>query len=210
MTNCDGVSKDTGGLPVQQSNDKEPITAVGETMIVRSLQICWWYCVPGEGQKQGGPNSQGTISTTKLSESKNKIRKIVKEVLKEIKYDKKSGKWVKINEEVNMKMGISYKTVQPRQYKVMDDDFARTNQYEPEITEMYDDEEECMMNERYVELANEQRNLSEAELIELKTLREKIDHIQATRRNFGLSQGGVEPSLYEDRQVDSKSSKSKT
>ena len=62
---------------------------------------------------------------------------------------------------------------------------------------MYDDEEECMMNERYVELANQQRNLSEAELTELKTLREKIDNMDPSKRNFGLSQGGVEPSLYE-------------
>jgi len=119
--------------------------------------------------------------------------------LKEIKYDKASGKWVRINEEtVNMKMGASYKTVQPRQYKVMDDDTARTNQYEPEITEMFDEEEETMVNERYAKLANEQRNLSDAELSELKSLREKIENMQAVRRNFGLSQGGTEPSLYEE------------
>ncbi len=229
MTNCAGVNKDTGGIKVQPINDKEPITAGGKAVdsSIASKSV-GGSVVPGEGQKQGGPNSQGTIAATaKLNESKNKIRSIVKEVLKEIKYDKASGKWVKINESagicdcgaqdksehsphkdscgvyktdetVNMKMGVSYKTVQPRQYKVMDDDTARTNQYEPEITEMYDDEEETVMNERYVELANEQRNLSEAELTELKALREKIDNMQAVRRNFGLSQGGTEPSLYED------------
>ena len=47
---------------------------------------------------------------------------------------------------------------------------------------MYDDEEECMMNERYVELANAQRNLTESELSELKTLREKIDMITERKR----------------------------
>ena len=200
MTNCGGVNKDTGGVKVTPVNDKEPITAGGKQVdsSIASKSV-GGSVVPGEGQKQGGPNSQGTIAATaKLNESKNKIRSIVKEVLKEIKYDKASGKWVRINEEtVNMKMGASYKTVQPRQYKVMDDDTARTNQYEPEITEMYDDEEETKLNERYVELANEQRNLSEAELAELKTLREKIDHVNTVRRNFGLSQGGTEPSLYE-------------
>ena len=201
MTNCAGVNKDTGGVKVTPVNDKEPITAGGKQVdsSIASKSV-GGSVVPGEGQKQGGPNSQGTIAATaKLNENKRKLRGIVKEVLKEIKYDKASGKWVKINEEtVNMKMGASYKVVQPRQYKVMDDDTARTNQYEPEITEMYDDEEESVMNERYVELANEQRNLSEAELSELKTLREKIDKIQTSRRNYGLSQGGIEPSLYED------------
>jgi len=200
MTNCAGVNKDTGGVKVTPVNDKEPITAGGKQVdsSIASKSV-GGSVVPGEGQKQGGPNSQGTIAATaKLNENKRKLRGIVKEVLKEIKYDKASGKWVKINEEtVNMKMGASYKTVQPRQYKVMDDDTARTNQYEPEITEMYDDEEECMMNERYVELANQQRNLSEAELAELKTLREKIDHVNAIRKNYGASHGGTEPSLYE-------------
>ncbi len=201
MTNCGGVNKDTGGVKVTPVNDKEPITAGGKQVdsSIASKSV-GGSVVPGEGQKQGGPNSQGTIAATaKLNENKRKLRGIVKEVLKEIKYDKASGKWVKINEEtVNMKMGASYKVVQPRQYKVMDDDTARTNQYEPEITEMYDDEEESVMNERYVELANEQRNLSEAELAELKTLREKIDHVNAIRKNYGASHGGTEPSLYED------------
>jgi hypothetical protein len=186
-----------------------------------------------------------------------KMRKILKEVLKEIRFDRETGKWVRldegghkagctcgfcknkgtfgkkkkaekdddkkdekgdkkedkkksnknpfakkkdeVDETVDMKMGPSYKTVQPRQYKVMDDDFARTNQYDPEITEMFDDEEECMMNERYVDLANSKRNLSEAELSELKTLREKIDKMALAKRNFGLSQGGVEPNIFEGR-----------
>jgi rubrerythrin len=96
-------------------------------------------------------------------------------------------------------MGPSYKIVQPRQYKVSDDDFARTNQYDPEITEMYDDEEECMMNERYVELANAGRNLSEAELSELKTLSEKIEQVNNLRKNYGASQGGIEPNVFEGR-----------
>lgn len=190
----------SGMTAVQSPGDKEQLTAGGKKVdgSIASKSV-GGAVVPGEGQKQGGLNTTGHIAgTSKLNESKEKVRKIVKEVLKEIKYDKTSGKWVKINEEtVNMKMGKSYKVVQPRQYKVMDDDTARTNQYEPEITEMYDDEEECMMNERYVELANEQRNLSESELSELKNLREKIDDIQS-KRNFGQSPAGTEPNLYED------------
>lgn len=200
MTNVKGVAKDQGGLPVQQQNDKEHITAGGKKVdsSIASKSV-GGNVVPGEGQSQGGPNHQGTIAaTSKLTESKNKVRKIVKRVLKEIKFDKQSGKWVKINEEqVKMTMGKSYKTVQPRQYKVMDDDTARTNQYEPDISEMFDQEEETKINERYVELANASRNLSETELSELKTIREKMDSLQA-KRNFGRSQGGIEPNLYED------------
>lgn len=194
-----GNSKDQGGLPVQQTDSKEPITAGGKQVdsSVASKSV-GGPVTPGEGQKQGGPNSQGTIAgTAKLNESKNAVRKIVKEVLKEIRFDKESGKWVRINEKVDMKMGASYKKVQSTLAQTVDQDKARTNQYEPEITEMYDEEEENKVNERYVALATAQRNLSEAELSELTSLREKIDNIQTTRRNFGLSQGGVEPSLYE-------------
>ena len=189
------------GVPATQPGDKEPITAGGKASdsSVASKSV-GGNVVPGEGQEQGGPNSQGTIAgTSKLSESKERVRKIVKKVLKEVRYNRETGKWEKINENVDMKMGASYKVVQPRQYKVSDDDFARTNQYDPEITEMYDDEEECMMNERYVELANAGRNLSEAELSELKVLREKIDKIAISKRNYGLSQGGVEPTVFESR-----------
>lgn len=226
-----GVAKDTGGVKATEPNDKEPITAGGKGVdsSIASKSV-GGNVVPGEGQKQGGPNSKGTIAgTSQLSENKDKVRKIVKEVLKEIRFDKATGKWVKLNEAghkagcgcgfcknkskfskkgdkedkedvdetVNIKMGKSYKTVQPRQYKVCDDDVARTNQYDPQITEMYDDEEETTMNERYVELANASRNLSEAELSELKTLREKIDNVNISKRNWGASQGGVEPNLYE-------------
>jgi hypothetical protein len=208
MTKAGGVTKDQGGVPVKQDGDKEPLTAGGKkTDSSVASKSVGGAVVPGEGQKQGGLNSKGTIANTpRLDEGKTKVRKIVKEVLKEIRFDNKSGKWVRLNEgghkagckcafcankgkfgkkskeevdenTVDMKMGPSYKTVQPRLYKTSEDDFARTNQYDPEITEMYDDEEECTMNERYVELANAQRNLTEAELCELKTLREKIDKI---------------------------------
>lgn len=174
-----GVSKDKGGIPVKQQNDTETLTAGGKKVdsSIASKSV-GGSVVPGEGQSQGGLNTKGTISATaKLTESKNKVRKAVKNVLKEIRFNKETGKWVKINETVDMKMGPSYKTVQPRQYKVIDDDTARTNQYEPEITEMCDEEEETKMNERYVKLANEQRNLSSDELTEMKSLREKIDRL---------------------------------
>lgn len=181
MTNCDG-GKDKGGIPANQPSDKEPITAGGKAADSSiASKTVGGSVVPGDGQKQGGPNSKGTIAgTSKLDENKQKLRRVVKDVLKEIRYNKKTGKWERISENVDQKMGPSYKTIQPRQYKVQDDDFARTNQYEPEITEMYDDEEECSMNERYVELANADRNLSEAELAELKSLREKIDRLAET------------------------------
>jgi len=44
---------------------------------------------------------------------------------------------------VDMKMGPSYKTVQPRQYKVEDDDFPRTNQYDPQIQENEESSKVC-------------------------------------------------------------------
>ena len=210
-----GVVKDRGGVPVRQDGDKETITAGGKkTDSSIASKSVGGPVTPGEGQRQGGLNTKGTIaSTPRLDESKTQVRKIVKEVLKEIRFDQNQGKWVKINEgkhkpgckcgfcvnkgkfgkksekeemdeaEVNMKMGPSYKVVQPTLAKTSEPDFfARTNQYEPEISEMYDDEEEQTMNERYVSLANEQRNLSESELAELKSLREKIDMIAEKKK----------------------------
>jgi len=246
-----GVAKDRGGVPVNQSHgDVETLTAGGKkTDSSIASKSVGGPVVPGEGQVLGGKNTKGTIAATSklFEENKKKVRHVIKEVLKEITYDKKTDKWVRINEgkdkvvkslfgkrpvgklkpksnslqldprtaakiagpkkfggkvkenTVNMKMGPSYKKVQPRLYKTAEDDFARTNQYEPEISEMYDDEEECMMNERYVELANVQRNLTESELEELKSLREKIDNIAIAKRNYGNSQGGVEPNIYEGR-----------
>ena len=228
-----GVAKDQGGLEV--TPDSEPITAGGKKVDGGiATKSVGGSVVPGEGQEQGGKNTVGTIAdTAKLDESKQKVRKIVKDVLKEITFDKKSGKWVRLDEgghkagckcgfcknkgnfgkkkkkdkedkseemdeTVDMKMGTSYKTVQPRMYKVQDDDFARTNQYEPEISEQYDEEEECMAEQRYTELANAPRNLNEAEIAELKTLREKIDKMQMAKRNYGLSQGGVEPNVFDE------------
>ena len=214
-----GVAKDRGGVPANQQGDKETLTAGGKkTDSAIASKSVGGAVVPGEGQKQGGINTKGTIAnTSRLDESKSQVRKLVKEVLKEIKFDKNSGKWMKINEgkhkpgckcgfcknkgtfgkkskrdsekeemdeaTVDMKMGPSYKVVQPTLAKTSEpDQFSRTNQYEPEISEMYDDEEECMMNERYVDLANAQRNLTESELSELKILREKIDMIAEKKK----------------------------
>ncbi len=221
MTNVSskkGVATDVNLLSVGPDGDKEPITAGGKPVESDiASRSAGGPIASGGGQRQGGINSKGTIAnTTPLNEGKKKLRNMVKEVLKEIKFDRAIGKWVRIDEskhkagckcafcmnkgkfggkkkdgkkdeEVNenrmdtnmadMKMGASYKVVQPVQYKTVEDMLCRKNQYDPEITEMYDDEEECMMNERYVALANAQRNLTESELTELKSLREKIDSI---------------------------------
>lgn len=223
MTACGkvgGVAKDTGGIPVRPDGDKEPITAGGQkidsSIVTKSVG---GPVSAGGGQKQGGPHSQGTIANTaKLNEYKEKVRHIVKEVLKEIRFDKTLGKWVRINESadkkdekptngpfdirpletVNQKMGPSYKKVQPRMYKVADDDFARTNQYDPEISEMIDEEEIRKMQERYVTLLTAPKNLSESELAEMKSLKEKLS------RNFGASHGGIEPNLFDGKNVNEK------
>lgn len=196
-----GTAPDKGGIKADSPGDKEPLTAGGKSTAGSSIatKSVGGPVTPGEGQKQGGPNSQGTIAATvRLDETKQKVREVVKQVLKEIRYNKTTGKWERINENtVDMKMGPSYKKVQPVMYQDSEDDWARNNQFDPEITEMYDDEEECAMNERYVELANAQRNLSETEIAEMKSLREKIDNIAITKRNFGLSQGGTSPNVFE-------------
>ena len=95
-----GVAKDQGGVKVDSAGDKEPLTAGGKNVDSSiATKSVGGAVTPGEGQKQGGPNSQGTIAdTAKLTESKNKVRKIVKEVLKEIQFDKQTGKWVRIDE----------------------------------------------------------------------------------------------------------------
>ena len=234
-----GVTKDQGGVPADQSGDTEPITAGGKKVEGSiATKSVGGSVVPGEGQKQGGKNTVGTIAdTAKLDEGKQKVRKIVKDVLKEITFDKKSGKWVRLtegghkagckcgfcknkgtfgkkkkedkedkseemDETVDMKMGPSYKTVQPRMYDVQSDDRARTNQYEPEITEVYDEEEECKMQERYTELVNAPRNLNETEIAEMGSLREKIDKAALLKKNYGASQGGVEPNVYQENRCE--------
>lgn len=172
-----GVTKDAGGIPATSEGDKEPITAggheVSNDIVTKSVG---GEVVPGKGQTQGGPNTKGTIANTaKLNEGKQRIRKLVKEVLKEIKFDKASGKWVRITENtVDMKMGPSYK-VANRQYRTAEDDQARTVQYDPEITEMCDEEEIAMRESRLAELATAARSLTEDELMELNTLARKME-----------------------------------
>lgn len=175
------VNKDKGGLPVNVPGDKETITAGGKSNgNAIATKSVGGPVSPGEGQKQGGLNTKGRIAGTEpLNEQKKKVREVIKEVLKEIKFDKKTGKWIKIQEgKVDMHMGASYKVVQPTLAKTIGNDFfARTNQFDPHISEMYDEEEEGTMNERFTELATAGRNLSETELAEMKKLRETLDRI---------------------------------
>lgn len=234
-------SVDAGGLEVKQDGDKEPITAGGKA-VDSSLasKTVGDKVVPGEGQEQGGPNTKGCIAgthkleggdkggeTLTLQEARLKLKKVVKDVLKEITFDKETGKWVRldegghkkgctcgfcknkgnfgkkkkeddkedkkedkkdkkddkkkdeIDENVDMKMGPSYKVApNPSLQTPGNQDLPRIQAYEPEITEMVDDEEESMMKERYESLANAQRNLSESELQELKDLGMKIENME--------------------------------
>jgi hypothetical protein len=304
--NQGGVTKDSGGIPVQP--DKEPITAGGKKVdsSIASTSV-GGQVVPGEGQKQGGPNSQGTIAnTTKMNEGKKRIRSMVKEVLKEITFDKKSGKWVRItentgqgyqpktgtpctcrpgkqrdncrdcegtgqkidfkairdkklknvgeinelgghycfkcnqattagdkgecskcgaplnypkksddyyggawdsegeaarkrnaaadgpDESVDMKMGPSYKVVPKTLAQTADQDWARATQYEPEITEMHDEEEECMMETRIAELSTVQRTLTEDELAELNTLSQRLENFDPDDHERQQWQRGID------------------
>jgi hypothetical protein len=99
-----------------------------------------------------------------------------------------------VDETVNMKMGRSYKVVQPNQTQTIQHDKARENQYDPEITEMCDDEHEEGLMERFNQLANAQRNLSEAELSEMKTLARRFDENLVGGGN-GTSYKVVAPTL---------------
>lgn len=252
---------DKGGVKVTQGEDKETITAGGKPIAGGvATKSVGGAVVPGEGQKQGGPNSKGTISGTakmdggaaETSEaedteitlqesSKKKLRGVIKSVLKEIKFNKTSGKWQRITEgdqgyqpktgakcscqpgkqrdncsncegtgyvidfkavrkknenTVNMKMGPSYKVVQKRQYKVSDDDFARANQYEPDLTEMYDEEEIKEAQTRYDELMTAQRNLTAEELSEMKGLETSIANMrEVVDMKMGPSYKTVQPTL---------------
>lgn len=169
-----GVTKDAGGIPANVEGDKEPITAGGKKLDNNiATKSVGGQVVPGEGQTQGGPNTKGTIANTaKMNEAKKKIGSMVKEALKEIRFDKKSGKWVRITENtVDMKMGPSYKVANP-QYRTQDQDQARTVQYDPEITEMYDEEEIAKKDARLSELLNAKRNLTAEEIEEMNGLLE--------------------------------------
>lgn len=169
-----GVTKDAGGIPANVEGDKEPITAGGKKLDNNiATKSVGGEVVPGEGQKQGGPNTKGTIANTaKMSEAKKKLGSMVKEALKEIRFDKSSGKWVRITENtVDMKMGPSYKVANP-QYRTQDQDQARTVQYDPEITEMCDEEEMEKKDARLSELLNAKRNLTSEEIEEMNKLLE--------------------------------------
>lgn len=224
------LSKDEPGPDANQDGDTEPLTAGGKPIDSNLASKTVGGKVTG-GQKQGGPNTKGSIAETPkigggvgekdaaftLQEARTKLRGMVKDALKEITFDKKSGKWIRLDEgkhktgcecgfcknkgtfgkkkdedkedkskkemdenhdaagfPINVPGRPQYKVAGP-QYRVYDDRLARTMGFEPEITEMYDEEEECMQHERYNELVNAQRNLSESELSELKDLGMKLE-----------------------------------
>jgi hypothetical protein len=213
------LSKDGEGVNI--GKDKEPITAGGKPVESNiATSSVGGKVVSGGGQRQGGPNTKGSIAgtpkgssedcgdcesemdaggvTLDLQEAKSKLRGMIKEALKEIKFDKQSGKWIRLTENVvNMRMGPSYKAPAARQYRTSEDDMARTVEYEPKITEMHDEEEESKMRERYNELINAPRNLSESEMSEMKAVRGKMEKMNLAKQNYGLSQGGVNPNVYE-------------
>lgn len=239
-----GVAADRGGIPAKVDGDKEPITAGGKKLDPSiAMKSVGGQVVAGEGEKQGGPNSQGTIANTAklaeggnnsqapklgqditidLQEHKQAIRKAVKEVLKEITFNKKTGKWERLNEntidevekaepvdiqkrnfgashggfepnvyqeELNMKMGPSYKAPAARQYRTSDDDQARAVQYEPEITERYSEEEESQLQEQYFRLLTKKDLLKESEMQRMKQIRERLEKIRSLRESVNMKMG---------------------
>ena len=203
------LGSESGPL-AKQPGDKEPMLAGGKGVDSSIVTKSVGGPVTG-GQKQGGLNSKGTIAGTPslsggsegesdesgateltLQEAKSKINSIVKEVLKEISFNKSTGKWVKKSlTECSDDAGFpttaakgrpQYKVAGP-QYRTAADALARVRQYEPEITEMYDEEEETKVNERYTHLMNAQRNLSENELTELRDLGVKLEKRNENEQN---------------------------
>lgn len=191
-----GLDKSKDGEGVHVEKDQEPLTAGGEAVSSEEAsKSVGGEVVKGGGQKQGGPNTRGSIAGTpksgggetegdsvlSLQEAKTKLRNMVKEALKEISFNKQTGRWERLTEShdaAGFPTGGTgrpqYKVSNP-QYRVADDVPARTRQYEPEITEMYDEEENHAMQERYTELVNASRNLSESELSELRDLGGKLE-----------------------------------
>jgi hypothetical protein len=310
MTACGdkkGVTVDSGGVPATVQGDKETITAGGKEadQSVASTSV-GGPVVPNKGEKQGGPNTKGTIAATAkidggvstsgqqtpkcsalgINEAHKKIvRNMVKEVLKEIRFDKKSGKWVKLNEakavdkvsieknygasqggvepnlfetdeidenrfasmnpgssgaqhpggqldamlgdkededngcdcgaqegpehrphardcnvygvdeELNMKMGPSFKRAS-HQYRVADDDHARATQYEPEITEMYNEADHNKMSEIYNQMMSQGRALSETETEEAKKIKEGIARMESLKLKNEAGGGAVQHSSF--------------
>ena len=124
----------SGYTSVNSPGDKETLTAGGKKVDSSiATKTVGGEVSPGEGQKQEGPNHGGTIAGTKaINESK--IRDTIKNLLKEIKFDKNTKKWVRIDE-------ASYKVVPQTLARVNNgkDQHARIVQYEPNITEDSDD-----------------------------------------------------------------------
>ena len=204
------LGSESGPL-AKQPGDKEPMLAGGKPVDSSIASKSVGGPVTG-GQEQGGLNSKGTIAGTPslsgaseedesiesdateltLQEAKAKIQSIVKEVLKEISFDKSLGKWVKKSlTECSDDAGFpttaakgrpQYKIAGP-QFRTAADALSRTRQYEPEITEMYDEEEETKLNERYTQLMTAQRNLSEVELAELRDLGVKLEKMNENHEN---------------------------
>jgi hypothetical protein len=179
-------SQDKGGIPVSSDGDKETITAGGKKIdsSIASKSV-GGEIVSGEGQKQGGPNTKGSIAGTP------KMKGLTEAIKESIRFDKATGKWVlkegiKKGQKVVAKMGASYKVVQPTQCKDVNQDTARTNQYEPEISENMDEEKIEEMTSRYTELVAAQRNLKESELAEMNKLKSKLDEIEANGTSYKI------------------------
>lgn len=178
--------------------------------------------IAGTPKIEGGGDEGGV--TLSLQEAKSKLHSMVKEALKEITFNKTTSKWERIDEghksgcecgfcknkgtfgkkkkedeeevdeNVDMKMGPSYKVApNPTLQTTGEQDLPRIQAYEPEITEMYDEEEEERCESRYAELATAQRNLSENELQELKDLGSKLQERRDATMKMGPSYRTVAP-----------------
>jgi hypothetical protein len=217
MTSCDkpGVAADRGGIPVKVGGDKEPITAGGKRLDPTiSSKSVGGAVVAGGGEKQGGPNSQGTIAnTTKLSEDENdsqslkqgqditidlqeqksKIRGIVKEVLKEITFNENTGKWERLNEYGNPPKMLKQNIGGEPKWVVMDKS-GRSKTF---------DIADYKKAETYLKSvgggADKNTNpfpinkpSAELSIGPLENQQPKCD------RNFGKSHGGFEPNVYQE------------
>jgi hypothetical protein len=130
----------SGYTNVSNEGDKETITAAGDVDSSIAQKSVGGEIAPGEGQRQGGPNSKGCIAGTKILGGENNNEQQMFENNKKNKITLDD-----LIKEAMAEMGLvpnplqSYKVMPPTSARTSNDDWARKVQNEPEMTENSDD-----------------------------------------------------------------------
>lgn len=203
-----GVNADKGGVKATVDGDREPITAGGKKLDPSiAMKSVGGQVVAGEGEKQGGPNTKGTYANTAkmdgggsnsctpklgqdltidLQEHKDTVRNIVKEVLKEITFNKKTGKWERLSENRFAAMNPDNRNAQNPygQAKMMGIKPLKTFDSPPPAKGTSDPETDPV--DRKGDFGDEQPESPIGEA-----------HDEEVGRNAGQSEGGFDPNVFE-------------